>query len=98
MMFTLNIINVLEIILLMPILIAIGVLGFRSANKVLAFNKLGSLAFSILIPAIIGIGLKQHLMEIVLLPSAVLGTIVMVIKLMSFIVALRNKTQKRRKR
>ncbi|HBG25972.1 MAG: hypothetical protein A2Y10_13820 [Planctomycetes bacterium GWF2_41_51] len=97
-MVTLTIIDVLEIILLVPILIAIGVLGFRSANEVLGLNKLGSLASSILIPAIIGMGLKHHMMKIVLLPSAVLGTIVIVIKLMSFIVALRNKTQKRRKR
>lgn len=96
-MVTLTIIDVLEIILLMPILIAIGVLGFRSANEVMELNKVGSLASSVLIPVIIATGLKQHMMGIVLLPSAVLGVIVIVMKLMSFIVVIRNKIRRRKR-
>lgn len=92
-----TIVDQLEIIILLPIFITFTILFYKSATSVLEFNKVASGMYSVGLSAVIMIGMKKHMMGIVLLPCAILGTVFFLIPMVSFIDRYK-KTKKHKKR
>ena len=64
------IVEVLEIILLVPIFIAFITIFYRAATSFLEVNKVASGMCSVVLSALIMVGMKKHMMVTVLLPCA----------------------------
>ena len=92
-------IEVLEFIILVPIFITFTILFYKSATSVLEFNKVASGMFSVVLSAVIMVGMKKHIMVAVLLPCAVWGTIFFLLPIGLFIARCqKDKTKKHKKR
>jgi len=92
-----TIVDVLEIIILLPIFITFTIIFYESATSVLEFNKVASGMFSVVLSAVIIVGMKKHMMTSVLLPGSILGTVFFLIPTLSFIDRYK-KTKKHKKR
>jgi len=92
-----TIVDVLETIILLPIFITFTILFYKSATSVLEFNKVASGMFSVVLSAVIIVGMKKHMMASVLLPGSILGTVFFLIPMVSFIDRYK-KTKKHKKR
>ena len=79
------IIEVLEIIILVPIFITFTILFYKSATSVLEFNKVASGMFSVCLSALIVVGMKKYMIGAVLLPGSVLGAVFFLLPIGSFI-------------
>ena len=70
-----TIVDVLEIIILLPIFITFTILFYKSATSVLEINEVASAMYSIVLSFLIMVGMKKYMLASVLLPGLVLGTV-----------------------